>query len=459
MSKNTSRRQFMQTTALAGAGFWVAGGVQAKESKSPNERLKFACVGLEGKGRSDSMDAGKHGDIVAICDVDEGILNNATGRPGFGKAEKYTDYRKLLDKHGKSLDGITVSTPDHTHAVAAVSAMKLGIHCFCQKPLTHSLQEARIMAEVAAEKNLATQMGNQGTFLRSLREGAAVLQSGALGKISEVHVWTNRPVWKQGTPRPKPAPAPSNLAWNLWLGPRPERPYAPGYHRFAWRGWWDFGTGALGDMACHTLNLPYMGLDLRDPVAVTTVATSGHNKDSYPDWCKIKFEFPARNGRGPVVMYWYDGNQKFATSKVPEKVTADMLDGEKPNRSGALVIGEKGKLYSPGDYGGSYKLLGLEKPKDIKYRQPDAKGGHFGEWVEGIRNASDPEKLPASNFQKYAGGLTETVLLGNLAVWGATDPGEGPRVEWDAKAQKVTNDSSGQYEELIRHKYRDGFTL
>ncbi len=268
MPRKTNRRRFLQTTAVAGVGYWVAGNARAQESSSPNEKIRFACIGIGGKGSSDSGDAAKHGDIVAICDIDDQRLDGATKRAGFENAKVYNDYRKMLDEMHDSIDAVTVSTPDHSHAPAAASAMKLGKACFCQKPLTHDIWEARRLGEIAAEQKVATMMGNQGTAEPGLRKAAAMIQAGMLGTVKEVHVWTNRPIWAQGGARPDPAPVPEGIHWDLFLGPAPERPYAPGYHPFAWRGWWDFGTGALGDMACHTVNMPFMALNLRDPISV-----------------------------------------------------------------------------------------------------------------------------------------------------------------------------------------------
>jgi predicted dehydrogenase len=281
MSRRTSRRTFLQTTAVAGVGYWVAGGVKAKDSISPNERIRFASIGIGGKGDSDSSNAAKHGDMVAICDIDDSRLASA-GEKKFQNAKRYNDYRKMLEEMGKNIDAVTVSTPDHHHAPAAAMAMKMGLHCYCQKPLTHSVFEARTLGNIAREKKVATQMGNQGTAGDKLREAAALVKGGHLGTIKEVHVWTNRPIWPQGGDRPKPADKiPENVHWDLFIGPAPMRPFAPGYHPFAWRGWWDFGTGALGDMACHTFNMPFMAADLKNPTSIE--AENGvHNRDSYP---------------------------------------------------------------------------------------------------------------------------------------------------------------------------------
>ncbi len=439
MSHRSNRRRFLQTTAVTGIGFWVAGGVRAQESKSPNEKIAMASIGIGGKGSSDSADAGAAGDMVAICDIDEGILNN-TGNSRFPKAKRYTDFRKMLDEMGKSIDAVTVSTADHCHAPAALMAMRMGKHCFCQKPLTHTIYEARLMAQVAKEKNLATQMGNQGTAENKLRKSAAVIKSGVLGPVKEVHVWTNRPVWPQGGDRPKSVPCPPHIKWDLWLGPAPERPYANGYHPFAWRGFWDFGTGALGDMACHTVNMPYMALNLRDPVAVQAEC-SGHNKDSYPKWSVITFDYPATDLHPELKLYWYDGGKR------PKQ---ELIEGKDMSSSGCLVVGEKGKLYSPGDYAENEMILlgGITAP-EVKWPESP---GHFAEWVRAIKGGE-----PAmSNFQNYAGGLTETILLGNLAVWVAAS-GKGEKVLWDAKNMKSTNVAG--LETIVKPNYRAGYTL
>ena len=304
-----NRREFLSTTAAAAMGYWVAGGAEAKESRSPNERIAFASIGIDGKGDSDSDDAGRAGDIVAICDVDDQKLGKA-GQHRFPKAKKFNDFREMLDEMGKSIDAVTVSTPDHIHAVAAAMAMKMKKHCFVQKPLTHSIYEARVLGQFARENEVATQMGNQGTANGGLRKAAAAVQAGVLGTVKEVHVWTNRPIWPQGGNAPRRPSRPQNLHWDLWLGPAPTRPlWQRAYHPFAWRGWWDFGTGALGDMACHTLNMPFMALDLRDPISVQA-ETSGHNKDSYPKWSIITFEFPATDKRPAVKVFWYDGGKR-----------------------------------------------------------------------------------------------------------------------------------------------------
>ena len=437
MSHPTHRRRFLKTTAALGAGYFVAAGVRADQSKSPNEQIAMASIGVGGKGSSDSSSAGRAGRMVAICDVDTKRLGGAGNR--YKDAKQFVDFREMLEKMGDKIDAVTVSTPDHTHAAAALMAMRMGKHCFCQKPMTHSIYEARLMGQVAKEKGVATQMGNQGTAQSGLRHAAALLQAGRLGKVSEVHVWTNRPIWPQGGPRPEPTDPPAHLEWDLWIGPAPMRPYGPGYHPFAWRGWWDFGTGALGDMACHTMNMPFMGLNLRDPISVQAV-TSGHNRDSYPKWSSITYEFPGNDQRGPLTMFWYDGGKR---------APAEVLGGRKPSGSGCVVVGEKGTIYSPNDSGSGFDVIKGEIDKEIEFEKSP---GHFDEWVRAIKGGP----AAVSNFPGYAAPLTETVLLGNLAVWTAAE-GEGPKVEWDAKNLKAKNIEG--LEEIIKPEYREGYKL
>ncbi len=445
MSRQQNRRDFLRTTALAGAGFWIAGPARADEkSKAANEQINFACVGVGGKGRSDTAEAARHGNVVALCDVDEQTLGRAAEQ--YPKAKKYVDFRKMLDEMGKGIDAVTVSTPDHTHAVASAAAMRLGKHCFTQKPLTHSLFEARKLGEIAREMKVATQMGNQGTAGGGLRKAAAVIRAGALGAIKEVHVWTNRPIWPQGGERPQgEEPVPAHLHWDLWLGPAAARPFHHGpvnarnpkrgtYHDFNWRGWWDFGTGALGDMACHTLNMAFMALELRDPVSVEA-ETSGHNKETYPKWSVIRYAFPARGERPALTLTWYDGGKR---------PPAALIGGQEPGGSGSLVIGEKGTLYSGGDNGGGHRLLGDVSEPKVEYPESP---GHFAEFARAIKEG----KPAMSNFPDYAGPLTETVLLGNLAVWA------GKKIEWDARNLKATN--APEVEGIVRPEYRKGYTL
>ena len=451
MTHRSNRRTFLMQTALAGAaGAVLQTGTPARAAlaDSPNEKVRFACIGVGGKGDSDTNDAGKYGEIVALCDIDEKTLDKMADK--YPKAKKYFDYRTMLAEMGDKIDAVTVSTPDHTHAPASVAAMKLGKHCFCQKPLTWSVEEARVMRTLAAEKKLVTQMGNQGTSHDGFRTGVEIIRSGALGSVKEIHVWTNRPIWPQGISRPKETPGvPNHVHWYEFLGAAHDRPYSPAYHSFKWRGWLDFGTGALGDMACHTINVAAMALGLFDPESVEVVDTSGIvDKETYPAWSIIRTQFGARENRGPVTLNWYDGGEKLPKEK---RAYADLLHGEKPHASGLLLVGEKGSFYSQNDYGAEHVLLPKDKFADYKKPEPTLPrvgGKHFEEWVDGIK-ANDPKK-PMSNFE-YSGRLTETVLLGVVALKA------GGKIEWDADAMQVKNNKDA--DQYIKRHYRKGFSI
>lgn len=435
-----TRRRFLQTSAAVGVGFWV-GGAAAQESAS--DKLNIALIGVGGQGRS-QYGAFKGQNLVALCDVDLARAEYAIKETP--KAAVFQDYRRMFDQLGKSIDAVAVSTPDHSHAPASLMAMKLGKHVYCEKPLTHSIYEARQMRETAAKMKVITSMGNQGTAQPGLRTAVEVIQSGAIGDVTEAHVWTNRPgnYWKQGYDRPKDRPVcPASVDWDLWLGPAPARPYHSLYHPFAWRGWCDFGTGALGDMACHTANMPFMALKLEHPVKVSAVS-SGCNGESYPLWSTITFEFPKRGDLPPVKLIWYDGMKDGKRNLPPESVT----EGKQLADSGSFLIGSKGKLFSPDDYGATFRLFpekdfaDYAPPKPTLPRSP----GHHKEWLDGIRS----KKPPMANFD-YAGRLTEFVLVGNLAVRLAKP------IEWDGYAMKAAN--APEAEPLVRRTYREGWSL
>jgi predicted dehydrogenase len=376
----------------------------------------------------------------------------------------------MFDEMAKSFDAVTVSTPDHMHAPAAVMAMKAGKHVYCQKPLCHDVYEARVMRETAGNMKVATQMGNQGTANATLRTGVEVIQSGALGAIKEVHVWTNRPVWPQApriTSRPKPEEPPAHIHWDLFLGTAPERPFNgeitkyddfrnthPTYHPFNWRGWWDFGTGALGDMACHTMNMPFMALKLGYPE--TIVAECGElNPETYPAWATVTYQFPARGELPPLKLVWYEG-QKDGKKNLPP---LDLLQGEAPGGSASLIIGDKGTMYSPADYGERWVLLpkkqfeGFQNPKptlprhEAKEGRPDDDKNQKADWVAAIKGG--PKAL--ANFD-YAGMLAETVLLGNVAI-----RQHGKKLTWDGPNMKISNNAEA--DKLLKREYRKGWSL
>jgi predicted dehydrogenase len=444
------RREFFKYTAATGAGTYLVKGATASARsmrQSPNEKVRFACIGVGGKGDSDTHSAGNHGEVVALCDIDSEVLDKM-GKD-YPNAKKYFDYRKMLEELGDKIDAVTVSTPDHTHAPASVMAMRMGKHCFCQKPLTWSIEEARLMRTLAAEKKLCTQMGNQGTAEDGFREGVELIRSGILGPIKDIYVWTNRPVWPQGLSRFKDTPGiPNKVRWTEFLGAAPDRPYHPDYQPFKWRGWLDFGTGALGDMACHTINIAAMALELFDPESVEVVDTSGIvDRETYPVWSIIRTRFGQRNGRGPLSLTWFDGGDNLPEEKRTYK---GLLHGETASGSGLLLVGEKGSFYSVNDYGAEHTLLPKDKFKEVAKPKPTLprSPGHFKEFVDAIK-AGDPTKA-LSNFD-YASRLTETVLLGVVALK------TGTAIEWDPAAMKARNvPSADQY---IRRDYRKGFSI
>ncbi len=506
---STTRRGFIQTASMAGAGYFVATGGRQAWSQSAGEQLHVACIGVGGKGGSDSDNAALFGNVIAICDVDRNTLEKKGGSEKFKNAERFTDYRELLAKHGKNIDICTISTPDHMHAPATLDAMRLGISCYTQKPLTRTIYEARLLANVAQEmasKGVSTQMGNQGTALDSSREAIAQLRSGVLGTLQEVYAWSNRPVWAQGPNRrvnmrkyqtqamsevdgqedptttaeevaeivqdllkkkqQEIGKALERLDWKNWLGVAPAREYWPGlYHAFQHRGWWDFGTGALGDMACHQLTVPFASCGLRDPISVVA-KTTGHDFDSFPASSIIKFEFPETKERPAIPFWWYDRKGNKPPAEIFSKWGID-----KVSDSGVLIVGEKGAFYSSDDYCGKYELKGVEKA-NVEYEKAEdqGKGNDVNNMFELFRakRAGDP-KICKSNFVDRGGPLTETILLGNLAVWAAAKGGSngemgdwGEKVEWDAKDLKVTNLGAlktPRVADLIKPTYPQGYRL
>jgi predicted dehydrogenase len=500
----SSRRQFLGAASFGGAGYFAAAGGRLAWSQAANERPVVACIGVGGKGGSDSDNAALFGDVIAICDVDRNTLEKKGGAERFQAAERFTDYRELLAKHGGKIDILTVSTPDHMHAPVTLDAMRRGISCYTQKPLTRTIYEARLLARVAADmagKGVCTQMGNQGTALDSSREAIAQLESGVLGELREVYAWSNRPVWAQGPGRrmdmaryetearqeaddatedeareivadlmgkkkQEIATALERLDWKSWLGVAPHREFWPGlYHSFQHRGWWDFGTGALGDMACHQWTVPFAACELRDPDSVVA-RTTGHDFDSFPASSIIEFRFPATAKRPAIPFWWYDRLGNKPPAEVFEKW--GITDVAK---SGVLVVGEKGAFYSSDDYCGRYELRGVEKRKvDYEKAEDTGKGNDVNNMFELFRAKREGKPLLAkSNFVDRAGPLTETVLLGNLAVWAAATGGEkgsmgewGEKVEWNAKDLRVTNLAAlktPRVADLIKPKYPAGYTL
>jgi predicted dehydrogenase len=447
MTRRTSRRTFLKETALSGIGFWAAGGMALAESKSANDKLNVAFVGIGGMGGGNLDSIAKLGEnVVAICDIDDQRLDKAADN--HKNAAKFNDFREMLTKKEKDIDAVVVSTPDNCHAVASVMAMKLGKHCYCEKPLAFNIYETRMMRLLAAEKKLATSMGNRGTAEDGFRQGVEILRSGAIGDVTEVHVWTNRPdkYWKQGMDRPKDTPPiPKHVHWDLWLGPAAERPYHPGYHPHDWRAWQDFGTGAIGDMACHTANLPFMGLQLGFPTSVEAIS-SPMNKETYPHWSVVTFQFPKRGNLAPLKLLWYDGQKEGKRNLPPSDLVKDLKLAD----SGSLCIGSKGSLFSPDDNGKQQELYPKDRFADFKKPErtlPRGTGNHYKDWI----NACKGGEPAMANFD-YAGRLTEFVLLGDVALR------VGQKIEWNGEQMKATN-CEKDAAPFIKRELREGWKL
>ena len=461
-----SRRTFVGSVAAA-AGIMIVprhvlGGPRYQ---APSDRVNIATVGyVHGMGTSNTEACAKENNIVALCDVDESeVTQRRLARSKIlelcPKAVRYRDYRVMLEKQ-RDIDAVIVATPDHSHAVIAMAAMQLGKHVYVQKPLTRTVSEARALTEAARRYKVVTQMGNQGHSGEGVRLIEEWIADGAIGKVREVHCWTNRPIWPQGMPRPAETPAvPEGLDWDLWIGPSPMRPYNPTYHPFSWRAWYDFGSGALGDMACHVIDASYSVLKLGYPTSVTAFiayqvvevprAKGGTEnkrleyKDSYPPATIVHYTFPARGRKYPALkLHWYDGG---LLPERPEELEPDRTLPE----SGTIFVGDKGKLVTE-TYSESPRLIPETRMKAYKRPRktiPRVVGSHEQNWIEAIKG-----KTKATSNFNYAGPFSETVLLGNVAVMFP-----GTKLTWDGPNMKVTNVAEAN--EYVQHHYRAGWTL
>jgi predicted dehydrogenase len=420
---------------------------------APSDRLNIACIGVGGKGTSDIL-AVESENVVALCDVDDASIarfretalsRSENAAAWLDKAKTYRDYRRMLAEMGDTIDAVTVSIPDHSHAAAAMAALRMKKHVFVQKPLTHTLREARVLAEEAKKAGVATQMGNQGHATEEARLITEWIRDGAIGPVREVHCWTNRPIWPQGIDRPTDTPpVPATLDWDVWLGPSPYRPYHPAYHPFAWRGWWDFGTGAIGDMGAHIMDHPYWALNLGAPKTVAASSTR-FTDDSYPVASVVTYWFPQREGLPPVKLVWYDGG---LMPPRPDDLEPGRRMGDE--NGGALFIGDKGKLMCS-CYGMNPRLVPEtamkaynRPPKSI----PRSPGLHL-EWIEACKNGG----RSTTDFG-YSGPLTEMMLLGNVAI---RMKEKNVVLEWDSEKMNFPNCPDA--EEFIHMKYRDGWSL
>ncbi len=468
-----SRRKFIRNTAIVGSGFFIIPRhVLGRGFIAPSDKLNIAGIGAGGKGTSDLAEFAKSPrvNIVALCDVDD--RQAVQSRKSFPNAPYYRDFREMLEKEKNTIDACSISTPDHTHAVATLAAMQLGKHVYTQKPLTHDIYEARLLTEAAKKYKVVTQMGNQGGSGDGVRKAREMYDAGMIGKVYEAHAWTNRPVWPQGVPTPTGKfDIPSELSWDLWLGPAPSIDYNPAYLPFDWRGWWAFGTGALGDMACHIMDPVFRILPILYPEsAECSVAgiwrakwNDTQNLDACPPSSIIHLNYPRTDGKGSIRVSWHDGGL------LPER--PDELLPEEPFGNwdgGVLLIGTKGKMLMD-CYGSNPRLLPTKlmqekkMPKEKIKRVPE---GHYLQWVNACI-AGHGNAETSSPFE-YAGPFTESILMGNLAIrsWMLKNPNlKGwedkylgrKKLLWDAKNMKVTNfDEANQF---VRREYRQGWNF
>jgi predicted dehydrogenase len=461
MTTKLTRRSLLKLGTASGLGYLFTGpAFSVLKAADSNTRVRFAGIGVGGKGRSDIEQAGNLGDVVALCDIDETDKHLAGAAKKFDKAKTYFDFRKLLTDSAmmKNIDAVVVSTPDHTHALPSLMAMRQGKHVYCQKPLTRTVFEARLMMETARKYKVCTQMGNQGTAANGLRRAAELLTAGELGQVKEVHVWTNRPIWPQApkvTTRLEKSDIPGTVHWDEFLGGSSDRVYGKGYHPFAWRGWWDFGTGAIGDMACHTANMVFMGLKLAHPTKISAEA-GDVNPETCPSWAHVTMDFAKRGEMAPCTLHWYEGKKGDKKVLPSDELVAKALavsGAKKLVESGSIIIGEKGIAYSPDDYGANVffetgKKTGNDTKPETMPSNNKADQGQKDEWVEAIK-AGKPA-LALSNFD-YAAPLTEAFLLGNVAIR------TGKPFNWDGENFKVTgNDEAMKY---IKQEYRKGWDI
>lgn len=431
-----NRRHFLESSAALAAGLYVAPSI-AKASQSPNEKLNLAIIGCGHKGWHNVQQL-THENITVLCDIDTTFLDKAAET--FPNARKYRDYREMLEKEDKDIDAVVVSTADHNHAPATIRALDLGKHVYCEKPLTHTVAEARKIAEKAAEKNVVTQMGTQIHATDNYRRVVELVKSKAIGEVTEVYQWCNKG-WSNGRFKDWDKPVPANVDWDLFLGPAKDRPYSPSVHPSNWRRFWQYGTGTFGDMACHIMDLSFWALDLTHPTRVKAVGPDVH-PDGCPEWCMADYDFPGIEGRGPVKFRWADGGHHH------DLVKNTMDPNGKPLSNwgiGVLFVGEKGMLAA--NYGQRILLPtgefeGFTPPEHTIEKS----AGHWKEFTNAIRGEGET----LCNF-KYSGGLTETVLMGTVAYRA------GEELQWDAKNLRATNTNAA--EEFVTKEYRAGWDV
>lgn len=440
-----TRREFLGDAGKAGFAFTIVprhvlGGVGYR---APSDTLNVACIGVGGMGASDVRNMGSE-NIHALCDVDWHAARESFN--AFPQAKRYKDFREMLDREGSSIDAVTVTTPDHTHAVAAITALRMGKPVYCQKPLARTIGEVRAMAGAARQAGVPTVMGNQGHAGDGIRLIREWVDAGLIGTVREVRCWTNRPIWPQAIERPTEMHhVPAHLDWDLWLGPAAERPYHPAYAPFRWRGWWDFGTGAFGDMACHIMDAAYWTLGLKYPSKVD-VETSTPFEETAPRASRVEFSFPARGGRPAVKLVWSDGG--LVPARPPEM--DDTVRWPPSDDGGQLWIGDEGRLLA-GTYGQDPVLLDPDRKAQVEAHPVEQKFPRLesvhAEFIAAVKGGPQP----GSNFPGYAAPFTGMILLGNLAVR------LGRTLEVNPDTGTITNLSVP--DEYVRPTYRSGWAL
>ena len=485
---NSSRRSFLKKSAAASSFFiiprFVLGG---NGYTAPSDRLSIASIGCGGKGRSDIINASVNGreNVVALCDIDpngnHGVIDV---RKKFPKAKFYTDFKELLSEE-KNLDAVTISTPDHTHGIIAKTAMEKKIHVYVQKPLTHNVQEARLLTELARKNKVVTQMGNQGASHPGQKYVQKWIRENEIGNVKNVKVWTNRPVWPQGISFPvsDPENKPKELDWDSWLGPAKKIPYNSSLHPFNWRGWWEYGTGALGDMGCHLIDVPFRALKLKYPVSVECSVSSffskmwevKHQSIGCPasSYVTINFESTSIN-KSPIKLEWYDGGLR---PSYPDLIPSDTYLGDKTNINGVMMIGENG-IITTGVYGKNPRLFrknGDVVEPEIKNLEPND-WGHQRAWIDAVKDGygNSKHKMLTSSFD-YAGPMTETVLMGNIAIRSYLLNKNGNpdtvritgknrnsyygrrKMTWDGENMKITNFTEAN--KFVGRNYREGWEI
>ncbi len=509
-SKRVTRRTFFYGGLLAGAiplgGFGSQVSLKSLGYKSPNEKLNIASIGAGGKARGDIANCAATENIVALCDVD--TVSAKRTFESFPNAPKFADYREMLDKQAKSIDAVIVTIPDHMHGAAAIAAMQLGKHVYVQKPLAHTVWECRELLKAAERYNVATQMGNQGYSNEGTRQCAEMIWSGQIGNVTEVHAWTNRPVWPQGAiEAPVASPAPGSVNWDLWLGVAKDRPYSDDYLPFTWRGFYDFGSGALGDMACHILGAPNMALRLGAPTSVECVRQEGRSDVYFPAKSVVRFDFPARGSMPPVKIFWYDAmrdeqpnfpgapaaeilgdlpenrvgrsdpglkprerqiigevftDQFFSPKEMPHEPMADrneesMTPKERrlakwmnmigQGTNGSLFVGDKGMI-TTGTYGENTRLLPVQRMRDYEFppEMLPRSPGHYRDWIRACKGGT-----PACSNFSVSAPFTEWIALGAIATK------LNCRLEWDAEKMKITNNNAA--DQLLKPAVRKGWKI